>query len=122
MCRIHQPVDRRALCAGDSRGRRTNARAPAGTLTLEPGEACPVAGPGARDRIHAGRDRPCRTTSCSTIAAACSRSYSDFDRAQGYEGEEERLRALAATMSVDPLVAIQKAAAHRYEAPVRTGT
>ena len=37
----------------------------------------------------------------------------------GYEKEDARLRALAATMSSDRLVAIQKAAAHRYGAPVR---
>ena len=38
---------------------------------------------------------------------------------EGYEKEDARLRALAATMSSDRLVAIQKAAAHRYGAPVR---
>ena len=37
----------------------------------------------------------------------------------GYEKEDARLRALAATMSSDRLIAIQKAAAHRYGAPVR---
>jgi imidazolonepropionase-like amidohydrolase len=37
----------------------------------------------------------------------------------GYEKEDARLRTLAATMSSDRLVAIQKAAAHRYGAPVR---
>jgi imidazolonepropionase-like amidohydrolase len=38
---------------------------------------------------------------------------------EGYEKEDARLRALAATMSSDRLVAIQKSAAHRYGAPVR---
>jgi imidazolonepropionase-like amidohydrolase len=38
---------------------------------------------------------------------------------EGYEKEDARLRALAATMSSDRLVAIQKAGAHRYGAPVR---
>jgi imidazolonepropionase-like amidohydrolase len=38
---------------------------------------------------------------------------------EGYEKEDARLRELAATMSSDRLVAIQKASAHRYGAPVR---
>jgi imidazolonepropionase-like amidohydrolase len=38
---------------------------------------------------------------------------------EGYEKEDARLRALAATMSSDRLVAIQKSAAHRYGVPVR---
>ncbi len=37
----------------------------------------------------------------------------------GYEAEEERLRGLAAKWSADRFVAIQKAAARRYESPVR---
>jgi imidazolonepropionase-like amidohydrolase len=38
---------------------------------------------------------------------------------EGYEKEDARLRALAATMSSDRLVTIQKSAAHRYGVPVR---
>ncbi|SNS65913.1 Imidazolonepropionase [Sphingomonas laterariae] len=38
---------------------------------------------------------------------------------QGYEGEEERLRGLAAKWSTDRYVAIQKKVAHAYAAPVR---
>jgi imidazolonepropionase-like amidohydrolase len=37
----------------------------------------------------------------------------------GYEAEEERLRGLAAKWSTDRYVDIQKAVAHRYDAPVR---
>lgn len=37
----------------------------------------------------------------------------------GYEGEEQRLRGLAAKWSTERFVAIQKAVAHRYDTPVR---
>ena len=38
---------------------------------------------------------------------------------EGYEGEDKRLRSLAAKMSTDNYSQIQKAVAHRYGAPVR---
>ena len=38
---------------------------------------------------------------------------------QGYEGEEKRLRAVAAKMSTDNYVRIEKEVAHKYDAPVR---
>jgi len=38
---------------------------------------------------------------------------------QGYEAEEKRLRTLAAKMSTDNYVRIEKEVAHRYSAPVR---
>ena len=38
---------------------------------------------------------------------------------EGYEGEDSRLRALAAKLSSDRDAAIRKAVAHRYEMPVR---
>jgi imidazolonepropionase-like amidohydrolase len=38
---------------------------------------------------------------------------------QGYEGEEKRLRAVAAKMSTDNYVQIEKEVAHKYDAPVR---
>ena len=97
---------------------------PSGTLTLEKGEAFEVAG-----------------SSASAILTAYTLSGIDLnpsymlldDRGslfafmtpnfvivrQGFESEEQRVRELAATMSTSRYVAIEKAAAHRYEAPIR---
>ena len=103
---------------------RTAEALPSGTLTLEKGEAFQLAG-----------------SSSSTSVTAYTLSGIDLtpnymlldDRGglfafmtpelaivrKGFEGDEQRVRELAAKMSASRYVAIEKAAAHRYEAPTR---
>ena len=97
---------------------------PSGTLTLKKGS----------DLTLAGRPGPARVTAYTLGGTNLSPDFILLDARgglfavisptfvivrDGYEKEDARLRALAATMSSDRLVAIQKAGAHRYEAPVR---
>ena len=97
---------------------------PSGTLTLKKGSALTMAGtPG-----------PARVTAYTLSGTSLSPDFLLLDARgglfavispafvivrSGYEKEDARLRALAATLSSDRLTAIQKAAAHRFGAPVR---
>ena len=97
---------------------------PSGTLTLKKGG----------DLTLAGTPGPARVTAYTLGGTNLSPDFILLDARgglfavisptfvivrDGYEKEDARLRALAATMSSDRLVAIQKAGAHRYGAPVR---
>lgn len=97
---------------------------PSGTLTLERGEALAIAGASANVAV----------TAYTLSGIDLNPSYMLLDEGgglfawmtpefvvvrQGFEGEEQRLRGLAAAMSTSRYVAIEKAAAHRYEAPLR---
>jgi imidazolonepropionase-like amidohydrolase len=97
---------------------------PSGTLTLEEGEAFEIA----------GKPGPANVTAYTLSGIELNPSYLLLDGRgdlfafmtpsavivrQGYEGEEERLRGIAARMSTDRYVAIEKAVAHRYAAPIR---
>ena len=97
---------------------------PSGTLTLKRGS----------DLTVAGTPGPVRVTAYTLGGTSLSPDFLLLDARgglfavisptflvvrDGYEKEHARLRTLAATMSSDRLIAIQKAAAHRYGAPVR---
>jgi Amidohydrolase family len=97
---------------------------PSGTLTLEKGEALEVA----------GEPAPAQVTAYTLSGIDLNPSYMLLDARgdlfafmtpgsvivrRGYEGEEEKLRELAASMSTNRYVAIEKAVAHRYAAPIR---
>lgn len=111
----------RALLADSD---QTMAALPSGTLTLEKGEVLEVAGASANVAV----------TAYTLSGIDLNPSYMLLDERgdlfafmtpefvvvrQGFEGEQQRLRGLAAGMSTSRYVAIEKAAAHRYEAPIR---
>ena len=97
---------------------------PSGTLTLKKGA----------DLTMAGTPGPARVTAYALSGTNLAPDFVLLDARgglfavispafvivrDGYQKEDARLRALAATMSSDRLTAIQKVTAHRYEAPVR---
>ena len=97
---------------------------PAGTLTLKKGADLTMSGAPGSVRVTAYTLGGTNTVpdyllldARGTLFAVISPSF--IIVREGYEKEDARLRALAATMSTDRLVAIQKAGAHRYGAPVR---
>jgi amidohydrolase family protein len=102
---------------------RTAEALPSGRLTLEKGEVFEVAGSSST-----------KVTAYTLSGIDLSPNYMLLDDRgglfafmtpefavvrRGFEGEEQRVRALAAKMSTSRYVAIEKAAAHRYEAPLR---
>jgi imidazolonepropionase-like amidohydrolase len=97
---------------------------PSGTLTLKKGADLTMSGTPGTVRVTAYTLGGTNTVpdyllldARGTLFAVISPSFVLVR--EGYEKEDARLRSLAATMSSDRLVAIQKAAAHRYGAPVR---
>ncbi|WP_380878975.1 hypothetical protein ACFB49_19620 [Sphingomonas sp. DBB INV C78] len=97
---------------------------PGGTLRLEKGEALQVAGKAGTTAVTAyevgGIDLNPDTILMDEKGEMFAYLTPDFIIIrEGYEGEEERLRGLAAKWSTERYVAIQKDVAHRYDAPVR---
>ncbi|MEG3176472.1 amidohydrolase family protein [Sphingomonas sp. RB3P16] len=97
---------------------------PGGALKLAKGETLSVAGKGGPVTVTAYTLSGIETQPETILLDGANQmfGYVTPDSAilrQGYEGEEVRLRALAAQWSTDRYVAIQKAVAHRYGAPVR---
>jgi hypothetical protein len=97
---------------------------PGGTLRLEKGETLAAAGKGGPVRITAytlsGIDLQPETMLLDAEGDLFAYATPRFAVIrEGYEGEEQRLRDLAAKWSSERLIAIQKAAAHDYGAPVR---
>jgi imidazolonepropionase-like amidohydrolase len=97
---------------------------PTGTLTLEKGDIFDIAGPSSSTNV----------TAYTLSGIDLNPSYMLLDDRgslfafmtpnfvivrQGFEGEEQRVRELAAKMSTSRYAAIEKATAHRYEAPIR---
>ncbi|TFI58825.1 amidohydrolase [Sphingomonas parva] len=97
---------------------------PGGTLRLDKGETLTVRGAGG----------PIEVTAYALTGMSLNPTYFLLDGEgrlfasiggrgvtvrKGYEGEDQRLRDLAETMSAARYAEIQKAAAHRWEAPVR---
>ncbi len=97
---------------------------PAGTLTLEPGETLTVP----------GQPAPARVTAYALSGTDLLPDYFLLDGSRqlfayitptfvavraGYEGDEKNLRALAAKMAGERLIAIQQHTAHHYESPIR---
>jgi hypothetical protein len=103
---------------------RTAEALPSGTLSLEKGEALQVAGSSEGSSVTAytlsGIDLTPSYMLLDDRGGLFAFMTPDFAIVrQGFEGEEQRVRELAAKMSTDRYVSIEKAAAHRYEAPVR---
>ncbi|WP_414902033.1 amidohydrolase family protein [Sphingomonas flavalba] len=97
---------------------------PGGSLRLEKGEAVAISGaPGVLSTTAytlSGIDLTPDTFLLDDSGGFVAYLTPDFIIIRaGYEGEEERLRGLAAKWSTDRYVAIQKQVAHRYAAPVR---
>jgi imidazolonepropionase-like amidohydrolase len=97
---------------------------PSGTLTLKTGATLTMSGSGGTVRVTAYTLGGTNLTpdyvlldTRGALFAVISPGFI-FVR-EGYEKEDARLRELAATMSADRLVAMQKTGAHRYGAPVR---
>jgi imidazolonepropionase-like amidohydrolase len=97
---------------------------PAGTLRLDKIATLDVAGKPGKLRVTAydigGIDlNPDTVLLDSEGKLFAEVSPSQIIVREGYEGEQERLRGLAAQWATDRLLAIQKEVAHRYQAPVR---
>jgi imidazolonepropionase-like amidohydrolase len=97
---------------------------PAGTLTLKKGADLTVTGAPGAIRVTAYALGGASLTPDYVLLDARGHLFAVISPAfivvrGGYEKEDARLRTLAAAMSSDRLVAIQKASAHRYGAPVR---
>jgi imidazolonepropionase-like amidohydrolase len=97
---------------------------PSGTLTLKRGAELTMSGAPGTVRVTAYTLAGTSTVPDYLLLDARGALFAVISPSfvlvrEGYEKEDARLRALAATMSSDRLVAIQKAAAHRYGAPVR---
>lgn len=97
---------------------------PGGMLRLTKGEAVTIAGKGGTLQTNAydisGIDLTPTTMLLDAEGDLVSIVSADFIIIRaGYEGEEERLRGLAAKWSTDRYVTIQKKVAHDYKAPVR---
>ncbi|WP_164857198.1 amidohydrolase family protein [Sphingomonas crocodyli] len=97
---------------------------PGGTLRIEKGAALTIAGKAGPIAATAYEIGGVNTTPDTVLldASGAMAAYVTPDFIiirEGYEGEEERLRNLAAKWSTDRYVAIQKAVAHDYGKPVR---
>ena len=97
---------------------------PGGTITLTKGEALNVAGPAGSVAVTAysigGIETQPDTVLLDSSRALFAYVTPDFIIIRkGYEAEEVRLRGLAEKWSTDRYVALQKAVAHNYGAPVR---
>jgi imidazolonepropionase-like amidohydrolase len=103
---------------------RTAEALPSGTLTLEKGESFQVAGSSSSTSVTAytlsGIDLTPSYMLLDDRGNLVAFMTPDFAVVrQGFEGEEQRVRDLAAKMSTERYVAMEKTAAHRYQAPIR---
>ena len=97
---------------------------PGGRLTLEKGEALTVRGPAGPVQVTRYELSGIDTTPTNLLVTADGGLFADVDAhsvliRKGYEGEEVRLRGLAAGWSTERLARIEKQVAHRFTAPVR---
>ena len=97
---------------------------PSGSLRLDQGETLTVSGPQGQLRVTSYALTGINLTPDYILLDGRGDLFAyttpDFIIVrQGYEGEEKRLRAMAAKMSTDNYVRIEKEVAHRYGAPVR---
>ena len=97
---------------------------PGGTLTLEKGETLTVQGAGGPLQVTRYDLGGIDTTPETMLLDADGRLFASVSPdgitvRTGYEGEEVRLRGLAANWATARYVAIQKQVAHDYGAPVR---
>lgn len=105
-------------------GGTTLAALPGGTLTLTKGETLSVKGAGGPLTVTAYDLGGIETTPDTILLDADGEMFAAVSPRQvivreGYEGEAERLKTLAAQWSTDRFVAINKKVAHRYAGPVR---
>ena len=97
---------------------------PAGTLKLEKGPTLTVQGKGGAREVTRYELSGIDTTPDTLLLEADGSLFATVSPTsivvrEGYEGEEVRLRKLAADWSTERFVAIQREAAHRYGTPVR---
>ncbi len=97
---------------------------PGGTLRLEKGETFTVAGAGGPLKVTRYDLSGIQLTPETMLLDAKGDLFATVDPSfivvrKGYEGEETRLRGLAADWSTRRFVDIEKQVAHRYDAPVR---
>lgn len=97
---------------------------PGGTLRLEKGETLTVNGNGGSIQVTRYDLTGIETTPETMLLDAQGRLFASVSAnsilvREGYEGEEVRLRKLAADWSTQRFVEIQKQVAHDYGAPVR---
>ena len=97
---------------------------PSGTLTLKKGADLTMSGSGGTVRVTAYTLGGTNLTPDYVLLDARGALFAVISPGfifvrEGYEKEDARLRELAATMSADRLLAMQKTWAHRYDAPVR---
>lgn len=97
---------------------------PGGTLRLEKGETLSVDGKGGPIQVTRYELTGIDTTPETMLLDAQGRLFASVSAdsiivREGYEGEEVRLRKLAADWSTQRFVEIQKQVAHNYGAPVR---
>jgi imidazolonepropionase-like amidohydrolase len=97
---------------------------PSGSLRLDQGESLTVSGPQGQLRVTSYALTGINLTPDYILLDGRGDLFAYMTPAfvtvrQGYEGEEKRLRAMAAKMSTDNYARIEKEVAHRYDAPVR---
>jgi imidazolonepropionase-like amidohydrolase len=97
---------------------------PGGTLRLEKGETLKVEGEGGPLEVTRYDLTGIDLTPTTLLLDAKGEMFAEVSPSmivvrKGYEGEEVRLRKLAADWSTARFVDIQKATAHRYDGPVR---
>ncbi|MBI1197510.1 MAG: amidohydrolase family protein [Phenylobacterium sp.] len=97
---------------------------PGGTLRLEKGESLKVDGEGGPLTVTRYDLTGINLTPTTLLLDAQGEMFAEVDPSsilvrKGYEGEEVRLRQLAADWSTQRYVDMEKAVAHRYDAPVR---
>ena len=97
---------------------------PSGTLTLKKGADLTMSGSGGTVRVTAYTLGGTNLTPDYVLLDARGALFAVISPGfifvrEGYEKEDARLRELAATMSADRLLTMQKTWAHRYGAPVR---
>ena len=97
---------------------------PSGTLTLKKGADLTMSGSGGTVRVTAYTLGGTNLTPDYVLLDARGALFAVISPGfifvrEGYEKEDARLRELAATMSADRLLAMQKTWAHRYDVPVR---
>jgi imidazolonepropionase-like amidohydrolase len=97
---------------------------PAGTLRLTRGESLTVNGQAGPLTVTRYDLTGINLTPTTLLLDAQGKMFAEVDPSaivvrKGYEGEEVRLRELAADWSTQRYVDLEKAAAHRWDAPVR---
>jgi imidazolonepropionase-like amidohydrolase len=102
----------------------TMAALPGGTLRLEKGETFEVSGTGGPIKVTRYDLTGIDLTPTTMLLGPDGRLFAEVSPSvilirKGYEGEEARLRKLAADWSTQWFVDLEKASAHRYQGPIR---